>query len=459
MYAKLTERYVLRGWKSIPYALIDTKTADIKFLTHEAYMLFDCLDGETNLDVVLMTPMQRELLARLLEEGTVERHEKPIPLLPYQRYKKSGGAYVKSLHWSITGMCHLKCRHCYMGAPGRRYSDMSTEECLTVIRQMQDANISEVSVTGGEPLLRKDFWRLIDAFTEAHIHLSQLYTNGLLIDSAFLENMRRRGLSFAFVLSFDCAGCHDWMRGISGTEEKTVAIINRLCAEGHIVSVETALHSGNINQLLPTYELLKKIGVHFWKTSLTYESGEWRKNKVSQLALEDLYTNYFLLCKKYLADGQPFNIQLDGFFAGRKGGGGEIPYVRSNATPEGLKSHSCLSCRTHPYLLPDGRLIPCPSMTDTFLERDMPNMLSTTIAEVYGDFDGKFFRLANIRAEDVVYGNQCASCEYRFECGGGCRACAIFSGNGEMGYDKTVCRYFKEGYRDRVGELIAAAEY
>jgi hypothetical protein len=32
----------------------------------------------------------------------------------------------------------------------------------------------------------------------------------------------------------------------------------------------------------------------------------------------------------------------------------------------------------------------------------------------------------------------------------------VFSGNGIMGYDATVCRFFKEGYRERVGKIIGA---
>jgi radical SAM protein with 4Fe4S-binding SPASM domain len=465
MYVRLKDEYALRGWKGLPYGLADTKSGAVTFLSPEYFALFAYLDGETNMDLVLLTSAQREALARIIERGIAVPLEQPRPIRAIQRYKKSPGYYLETIHWSVTGGCNLRCRHCYMGAPRHTYPDMDTEQCFRIIRQMADANVGSVSITGGEPLTRPDFWQLVDTFTECGIALRQLYTNGILIDDVFLANLEKRRLEPEFVLSFDGLGCHDWMRGIAGTEEKTIRVIRRL-RERYRVGIETTLYGGNIDRLLPTYELLRELGVGFWKTGAVFDSEEWREQGKAALDTEILYRHYLELIQRYIDDGQPMTIQLDGFFGGNKDGKRYIPYVkplppREPASPSeqrdpvaGLTQHSCLSCRIHPYLLPDGRLLPCPPFTGTFMEQDMPNLRDTAIAEIYGEKENRFFSLVNIRAGEVIQHNEeCGTCEHRLECRGGCRGAAVSSGNGLLGKDNAICRFFKGGYRREAGKL------
>jgi radical SAM protein with 4Fe4S-binding SPASM domain len=469
MYVKLNSEYVLRGWKGIPYGLVNTKTGSVEFLDAETFHLFEWLDGEINLDLVLMTPGQKQFLAGLLEASAesppqAAAFDQPRPVEAIQRYRKSKGAYIQCVHWSITGGCNLKCRHCYMSAPRHKYRESGTEQCLALIRQMAEANVAGVTITGGEPLLRKDFWQLSDALSDAGIPILQLYTNGILIDDAFFENMKKRNLNFEFVLSFDCVDRHDWLRGIPGIEERTIAAIRSIRQKGYAVSIETALHSGNIDKLLPTYNLMKELGIGHWKTARIFDAGEWKDTSFKTLPPETLYGEYTALLKKYIADGQPLSLQLDGFFAGSKGGGYGIPYIRPQAgtelpaelRAEGLEKHSCLSCRVHPYILPDGRLLPCPAYTGTAPEAELPNLYDagTSIADVYANSDGAFMRLVNIRSTEVIAHNEsCVECEHRFECGGGCRACAVIDGNGVLGRDNARCHYFKEGFRHCLDDL------
>jgi radical SAM protein with 4Fe4S-binding SPASM domain len=463
VYIRLKDEYALRGWKGLPWGLVNTKTGAARFLSAEYFTLFEYLDGEINLDLVLLTSTQEEILARLIEQGIAVSLEQPEAIGEIQRYKKSPGYYLETIHWSITGACNLRCRHCYMGAPRHKYPDMDTEQCFRIIRQMADANVSSVSITGGEPLTRPDFWRLVDQFTGLGIAVRQLYTNGILIDDAFFENLEKRNLELEFVLSFDGLGCHDWMRGISGTEEKTIRVIRRLREKDHPVGIETTLYGGNIDQLLPTYEFLKELGVGFWKTGAVFDSEEWREQGKETFDTEILYRHYMELIKRYIDDGQPMTIQLDGFFGGNKNGKRYIPYVKPlppTAPKEttdpalGLTQYSCLSCRVHPYLLPDGRLLPCPPFTGAFMEQDMPNLRDTTIGEIYSEKENRFFSLVNIRAADVIAHNgECGICEHRLECRGGCRGAAVSCGNGMLGKDNAICRFFKGGWRGEVGKL------
>jgi radical SAM protein with 4Fe4S-binding SPASM domain len=263
------------------------------------------------------------------------------------------------------------------------------------------------------------------------------------------------------------------MRGVPGTEEKTVRVMRRLREKKYPVSVETTLYGGNIDKLLSTYELLKELGVSSWKTGAVFDSEEWREQKKKKEALdrETLYRCYLELAKRYIDDGQILDIQLDGFFGGYEGGKRYIPYVKSlppapvpqepsvpkePRDPDAyLTQHSCLSCRVHPYLLPDGRLLPCPPFTGTFVEQDMPNLRDTAIGDVYREKENSFFSLVNIRCGELIaYNEECGSCEHRAECRGGCRGAAVSSGNGVLDKDDAICYFFREGWRAEAGKLI-----
>ena len=63
--------------------------------------------------------------------------------------------------WEITLACDLKCQHCGSRAGSRRPQELSTEECLDLIRQLARLGTREVTLIGGEAYLRRDWLDII----------------------------------------------------------------------------------------------------------------------------------------------------------------------------------------------------------------------------------------------------------------------------------------------------------
>ena len=61
-----------------------------------------------------------------------------------------------------------------------------------LIDQMADCGVMQVELTGGEPLVRPDFLQLLDRMREHSIFVTQIYTNGALVDEAFLNELEKR---------------------------------------------------------------------------------------------------------------------------------------------------------------------------------------------------------------------------------------------------------------------------
>src|SRR3954469_12123902 len=63
--------------------------------------------------------------------------------------------------WEITLACNLKCQHCGSRAGKPRPDELTTAECLDVIRRLARLGTREITLIGGEAYLRPDWTELI----------------------------------------------------------------------------------------------------------------------------------------------------------------------------------------------------------------------------------------------------------------------------------------------------------
>src|SRR5262245_1821829 len=71
--------------------------------------------------------------------------------------------------WELTLACDLKCRHCGSRAGRRRRNELSTDECLQVVRDLAALGTREIALIGGEAYLRDDWTQIIRAIREFEI--------------------------------------------------------------------------------------------------------------------------------------------------------------------------------------------------------------------------------------------------------------------------------------------------
>lgn len=88
------------------------------------------------------------------------------------------------LRLSLTERCNLRCTYC-MPENGIQLSPndslMNAEEIEAIVATFVDLGISKIRLTGGEPLLRKDFADIATKLSRFDIELA-LTTNGILVD-------------------------------------------------------------------------------------------------------------------------------------------------------------------------------------------------------------------------------------------------------------------------------------
>jgi MoaA/NifB/PqqE/SkfB family radical SAM enzyme len=160
----------------------------------------------------------------------------------------------------LTDRCDLKCKHCYTsaGPRGSTYLDRSVVE--TLITQAGATGYRRVQFTGGEPLLHSDLPQLVQRAFAAHIPAVEIFTNGNLIDAAFLDKIPSETL---FALSFYShdLDVHDRITGVTGSGAKTLAAIDLLVERSFEVRVGSVQMEENADHWQQTREFLIRRGV------------------------------------------------------------------------------------------------------------------------------------------------------------------------------------------------------
>ena len=102
----LDDRYSLRGWEGLPFALWDNRAKAPDFLPKEAFLVLLSCDGVEEIDVQSLPEERQSHLRRLAERGVVRECSAPMPLMPSQRYRRYPCRFKAEAHWSITGRCN-----------------------------------------------------------------------------------------------------------------------------------------------------------------------------------------------------------------------------------------------------------------------------------------------------------------------------------------------------------------
>ncbi|MDQ5910612.1 MAG: hypothetical protein QG599_2709 [Pseudomonadota bacterium] len=445
-FARLIPDWLMRGWSDAPFAVLNWRTGDLRQAEGSlAHVIRGC-DGQTDFHSLLFLPTHRRLLDALIAQGIAEACAPGDGITQVQKFRLAANPYLRGVHWSITGRCNLKCRHCYMEAPDQRYPDLGEAEIHRIIAQFERVNAPQVSLTGGEPFLRKDLFHILEQLVEKRIRVHQIYSNGLLITDAVLGKIQEIGLSPDFNLSFDGCGTHDAMRGVSGTESRVLQAIQRLRDAGFAVNIATSIdRSVKSNQgLLDTYTQLKALSIRSWQVAPPNRTGNWRTAD-THLSLEEEIALYAPLLQQWREDGQPFHLQMGAFFNSRLEdvSSAEQPAKSPGYTPD---SFDCGVCRLSPYLLPDGVLLPCHGFTDTPLPTRMPNLLEQEFSEIWTA--SALVELARARKSvRLVKNPECAQCAFFAQCGMGCPARALLETGDITAKDPLACQLWQRHQR------------
>ena len=254
MASYLRRPYVLEGWRDRPRCLRNPDTGEIHPLSRREFETLRRLDepacpsaagdasavgggggeggkGEsgaagqgTRKGAVGAAAFDAAAFARLAVQGYITDDAAQAASCAY-RYHDYLQRNVVQL--SVTDRCNFRCRHC-MATDGSYAGrgELTLPELESLFSQMRELGIPYIEFTGGEPLVREDFARIVDMADAAGLRIRRIYTNGFLLGRKLLDQLRALGQRPDFFISFDGLGVHDWMRGVPGAEQAALAAMD-----------------------------------------------------------------------------------------------------------------------------------------------------------------------------------------------------------------------------------------
>ena len=455
MFYKLNPGFMLRGWQKLPYAIV-RKGARPTFISKTEMQALQLCNGRIDTSLPLIPQEIRDMLPIIEKHGVISRCEKGDSIAPEQEYRLYPARYIRTAHWSITGHCNYRCKHCYMSAQDAKYGELDHETIMSMAQQLIDCGVMEVSLTGGEPLVRKDFLEIVDALLAGGIAITTIYSNGKLVTDDLLDELDRRGIHPEFNMSYDgTEGWHDWLRGIPGAGRIAEEAFLRCREKGFPTGAEMCIHQGNKHLLRDTVNRLAELGCRSLKTNPISNVGAWKDGGYGEsISVDELYQLYFDYIPHYYEDGMPLSLQLGGFFSAnpRKPEEYDIPAIKNCADPD--KTCVCGHARMVMYISAEGRALPCMALSGMDIQQEFPLIPEIGLARCITD--SRYMRLIDTRATEVLNHNpECKSCEYALQCLAGCRASALETAPDDiLAPDRAACGIFKGGWVQKIDALM-----
>lgn len=237
----------------------------------------------------------------LLKHHMLQTNQSPSPTTQtgkkqFQRYTIRECILFSAL-MEITYRCPEKCVHCYL-EPDKRaeeyrvemQKELSTEEIYSVLNQLAELNVLDLTITGGEPFARRDCFEILE-YAKKKGFASSIYSNAILLsDEELFRIADLRIYCFHASLYSHIPEKHDRVTGIKGSFDKTVGVLRKLSMLDVYVNIKFVLMEQNKDDLPGMVALARKIGASMQLISCVSPSarGNCQLSNLSVHTYEDL---------------------------------------------------------------------------------------------------------------------------------------------------------------------------
>jgi len=322
--------------------------------------------------------------------------------------------------WNLTNMCNFRCQHCYQRADRPLPGELTLEEKLNLIEQLDRAGVAAVAISGGEPTIHPHFHRVVKELADRGIHTSVATNGWTFADMEELKKTVELGLKYVEV-SIDSANPekHDRFRGIPGAWEHATKALENAVELGISHGMATVMDRetfGEIDDLLDLAENLGVKRVIFFNLVPTGRAEDMMKVDLSPEEREEFMKEVYRQMKKRkleilttapqyarvtLLESRGKNVTPAHFYIG------EDNSVKTLAEFIG----GCGAGRIYAGMEPDGTVVPC-----VFLPLPVGNVRNRDFKSIWENS-----RIFNMLRDRDSFTGQCRTCPYRNICGG-CRA-------------------------------------
>jgi radical SAM protein with 4Fe4S-binding SPASM domain len=324
-----------------------------------------------------------------------------------------------SVQFDLTYRCNERCVHCYLDHDD--HGELTTREVKDVLDQLAAAGTLFLVFSGGELLLRTDFFELLE-YARALRFDVKIKTNALLIKEAEAIRIRDLGVRQTQISIYSHrAEVHDGITKVAGSLDRSVAAIRFLKAQGLRVIIANVLMRQNVADYPGVQALAHELGVEFTldPTITPKMDGDTSilEMRIPTAQLLRVYTDKSLI-------GEPVTLPPPG-----------------DVDPDSLDDTPCSAGHTACYVSPYGDIYPC-------VQFPLPS--GNLRRERFDDIWRHSQQLEEVRAIRIRDLPTCSVCSLQLNCTR-CPGLAYMEGNmrGPSSADCEKSMVFDEARRNR----------
>ncbi len=177
---------------------------------------------------------------------------------------------LRNLFLELTLRCNEHCIHC--GSQCGEFTDSFELSCgqykkiLEDVKRDFDISSIKLDITGGEPLLRNDFFEIMEYANQLG-YLWGMTSNGTLITDETAKKLHACGMRTIAVSIDGLEHTHDKLRGRRGAFASAMNGISALirCGDFGHIQITTVVNHQNIHELPLMFEMLDSVDITSWR--------------------------------------------------------------------------------------------------------------------------------------------------------------------------------------------------
>lgn len=285
-----------------------------------------------------------------------------------------------SVKLELMTSCNLRCKYCYMR--GAKTALVTSRQWIEVLERLRQLGVVRLEITGGEPLLYEDLSEIVQAADSMGFDTT-ICTNGILIDSSFVE-LIKRSRSVDLRISFHSIDRNIFERfvQVKGAYSKVLESFHMLLDANAPFSASIVLTSINECTIFDTIAYLEEAHIKFDMSAFVFPNLYTISNNHEYRPSPEIIAN--LTKKKYLSE----------------------------------RRSKCSALRTKFWISCNGDILPCEMYrhfkVGNIFESDFETIWTSKIANDFRDHVSQTF-------------SDCDSCKHNSYCGYCPALCEIYS--------------------------------
>lgn len=425
------------------YIINNCRTGDSYLENQKNFLLLLLCDGSRTLEEIL--EIYKGIFSLSLEEAQEQAEEMLTKYGEAIDYYEAGqkkrhilnlALFQKSATWAysplrdeypyrltivLTECCNHKCNYCFNSCDSRRHQEVNIADWFRVINQAGDMGVQEITFTGGEPFLYKNFITLIEHCTKKGIY-TKISTNGTFLKEDTIKKLKDAGAEYIHLsLPSVSEAVYDKITGSTQDLMKVKQAVRQLKQHGFYIRAKMVLTPQNADEVERLIEFCADEGVDFIHLA-PYILTENSRGGRQLLPNEDVLLNIKRIAdekrKKYK------HIVIS-----------EVPIASLKwSGPQNITR--CGGIKDSLTILSNGNITFCEAL-GTLKEFILGNIHDNTLWEIWNSHKPDLITIPNQKALD----RECTECKYFHQCQTGCFVFSNMQSNNPWSIDPRCFRF------------------